>query len=237
MSRRAVLLPLLAVVILVGAIPTARDAIITGVTLLATGQLAKFQTFLLSLGAWAPVVSIALMVTESLVIPVPVTIIMVANGLVFGVWRGLAVSLAGGLIGAVSAYAIGRIFGRPLVQRLLPASSLAAADRLMARYGGWAIVVGHWIPGVPGDPLSYASGLTYVAPARFLLLTTAALVPANLVTAYVGAEVADDVPLPYWLGGIAGIVAIWLIWRLLVSGHRRAARRSTTTHGRTPPAE
>jgi uncharacterized membrane protein YdjX (TVP38/TMEM64 family) len=104
----------------------------------------------------------------------------------------------------------------------------------MAKYGGWAIVVGHWIPGVPGDPLSYASGITHVAPLRFFLLTTLALVPANLVTAYVGAEVADDVPLPYWFGSIAGLAGLWLVWRL--TARRRAARRSTTTRVHRPPA-
>jgi uncharacterized membrane protein YdjX (TVP38/TMEM64 family) len=83
----------------------------------------------------------------------------------------------------------------------------------MARHGRWAIVLERWIPGIPGDPMSYAAGLTHVPPLSFLLLTTAGLVPANLVAAYVGERVAGDVPLTYWLSGVAVVIAAWLTWR------------------------
>jgi uncharacterized membrane protein YdjX (TVP38/TMEM64 family) len=220
-TRHLPLLFLCLVVVLVGAIPPARHALLTGASLLATGQLGKFQDYLQSLGAWAPSLSIGLMIAESVFIPVPIAIIMVANGLVFGLWGGVLVSLTGGLLGALAAYAIGRHFGRALVARILPAASLHAADRLMAKHGAWAIVLERWIPGIPGDPMSYAAGLTHVPPGTFLLLTAAGLLPANLVTAYVGVEVAGDVPLAYWLGGLAVVAAVWIGWRLV----RR--RRST----------
>ena len=215
MTRHLPLLFLGIVVALAAAVPPARHALVTGVSLLATGQLGQFQDYLQSLGAWGPTLSIGLMVAESVFIPVPITIIMVANGLVFGLWGGVLVSLTGGLLGALAAYIIGRHFGRALVGRILPAASLQAADRLMAKHGKWAIVLERWIPGIPGDPMSYAAGLTHVPPATFLLLTSAGLLPANLVTAYVGVEVAGDVPLAYWLGGLAVIAAVWIAWRLV----------------------
>jgi uncharacterized membrane protein YdjX (TVP38/TMEM64 family) len=207
---------------LIGAIPPLRHLAVQGIPLLATGQLAQFQRYLQSLGAWAPVASIALMIAEALLVPIPVTVIMVANGLVFGLWRGMLVSLAGGLLGALAAYTIGRYFGRALVERLLPASSLRTADRLMAKYGGWAMVLERWIPGVPGDPVSYAAGLTGVGPATFLLFTTIGLVPANLATAYLGVHVAGDVPLRYWLSGLLLVGVCWLTWR--IARQRRPAK-------------
>src|SRR5262249_33160313 len=151
---------------------------------------------------WAPLLSIALMTIEALAVPVPVTIVMVANGLAFGLWKGMAVSLVGGLCGALAAYAIGRKLGRALISRVLPASSPEAAARLMTKYGRWAVVLERWIPGIPGDPMSYAAGITRMPVGVFFLLTAVALVPANLVTAFVGVNVADDVPMKYWLGGI-----------------------------------
>jgi len=209
------LLLIVLLVVLVAAIPAARHTLGHGLVLLGGGQLSQFQQYLQSLGAWAPVVSISLMVAEAVLIPVPVTIIMVANGLVFGLWAGMLMSLAGGLAGALAAYTIGRQFGRALVERLLPAASLREADRLMAKYGAWAIVVARWIPGVPGDPVSYAAGLTRMRALMFVLLTTVGLVPANLVTAYLGVEVAGDVPFVYWLSGWLIVAAVWLGWRVL----------------------
>lgn len=207
------------VVVLLGAaalafaIPPVRQTLGRGLALLATGQLGQFQQYLLSLGAWAPAASIVLMTAEALLVPVPITIVMVANGLVFGLWPGMLISLAGGLTGALAAYAIGRWLGRALVERMLPAASLAAADRLMTKYGSWAVVLERWIPGVPGDPMSYASGVTQMPAAKFVLLTTVGLIPANLVTAFVGTSVGGDIPLKYWIGGWGIVIAVWLIVR------------------------
>jgi uncharacterized membrane protein YdjX (TVP38/TMEM64 family) len=204
---------LLGAALLVVAIPPVRHTLGHGLALLASGQLGQFQQYLHSLGAWAPATSIALMTAEALLVPVPVTIIMVANGLVFGLWPGMLVSLAGGLTGGLAAYVIARWLGRALVERILPASSLGAADRLMAKYGGWAVVLERWIPGVPGDPVSYAAGLTRMPAVKFVVLTTIGLVPANLVTAFLGTQVPGDVPITYWIGGWTIVVAGWLWYR------------------------
>ena len=192
-----------------------------GLFLLASGQLAQFQQYLQSLGPWAPAASIGLMVAEALAIPVPATIIMVANGLAFGTWRGALVSVVGGLAGALAAYAIGRWVGRALLERFVPASGIRWADGLMTRYGSWAIVLERWIPGVPGDPISYVAGLTRVPALSFLALTMIGLLPANVATAYLGSEIAGDVPLRYWASGLLLAGAVWL-WRI---ARRRHASR------------
>jgi uncharacterized membrane protein YdjX (TVP38/TMEM64 family) len=215
----AAVVPLIAIVF-----GPVRRALFDCIFLLASGRLGQFQQYLQSLGAWAPIVSVAIMVAEALVVPAPVAIIMVANGLVFGLWPGMLVSLAGGLLGAILAYAIGRRFGRALVQRVLPSSALVAADRLMAQHGDWAILVCRLIPGVPGDPMSYVAGLTQMSVVRFLLLTTLGLLPTNLVTAYVGVHVAGDIPLRDWLFGIAAVATFWISWRAL--RHRKRGRTS-----------
>jgi uncharacterized membrane protein YdjX (TVP38/TMEM64 family) len=201
-----------AIVVLIGVIPPVRAAIVPSFYFLATGQLAQFQHHLQSYGMWAPVISIMLMIAEALMIPITAAIIMVANGLVFGFWYGMLVSFIGGFLGAVCAYSIGRRFGRAAIERFVPGSVLLEADRLMKRYGKWAIVLERWIPGIPGDPVSYASGLTRIPAGQFLALTSVALLPANIVTAYVGEQVAGDVPLKYWLSGVA-VVAAAIAWR------------------------
>lgn len=200
---------------LVAAIPPARHALGRGTVLLASGQLAQFQQHLLSLGPWAPVVSIALLVADALIVPIPATIILVANGLVFGLWGGAIVSLAGSLLGAIAAYAIGHHFGRALLERLLPMERLDQTDRIMTKYGAWAVVVAHWIPGIPGDPMSYAAGVTRMPFLKFLTLTTIGLVPANIVAAFVGVEIAGDVPVMYWIAGWSLVAIVWVVWRRL----------------------
>jgi uncharacterized membrane protein YdjX (TVP38/TMEM64 family) len=205
--------------VLVVATPGVRAPLGRALALLATGQLAQFRLYLQSFGNWAPVLSIALMVAEAVAIPLPVTIVMVANGLVFGVWRGALVSVAGGFAGALAAYVIGRWVGRRLLERVVPASSFRWADGLMTRYGNWAIVLERWIPGVPGDPISYVAGLTRVPVLPFLALTMVGLVPANLAVAFLGSRMASDVPMRYWVAGLLLAGTVWL--GLAVARRRR----------------
>jgi uncharacterized membrane protein YdjX (TVP38/TMEM64 family) len=217
-SRRPIVLRALLVVsmgVLIALIPAVRATLFRGIYLLATGHLAPIQQYLLSLGAWGPIVSGVLMVIEAIAVPVPVTLLMVANGVVFGAWHGMLISFVGGLTGAIGAYLIGRHLGRTAVERLVPKASLQAVDRFMAARGGWAVVIARWIPGVPCDPIGYAAGITRMPFWSFLLLTILGLLPANFATAFLGAEAAGHMTLAYWLAGLLLAVAVWLGWRLV----------------------
>jgi uncharacterized membrane protein YdjX (TVP38/TMEM64 family) len=214
MSKTTRALVLLFSIVCLGLIPPVREAMVRGLYLLALGRLGEFHTFLLSLGPWAPIVSVVLMTIQSIAIPIPVTLVMVANGVAFGVLRGMLVSFAGGMLGAMAAYYIGRRLGRVVVERFVPRPVLKSADKLMAAKGAaWAIVLGRWVPGVPCDPLSYAAGIMKMPIVPFTLLTIAGLIPANLATAFVGAEVTGDIQTSYWLIGLAVVGALLLVWK------------------------
>src|SRR5205085_11940447 len=205
------------------AIPPIRITLTHELMLILSGHLGRFQEYLRSLGFWGPLVSTTLMVVQAIVFPVPVTLLMIASGLVFGVWPGMLVSFVGGLAGAISTYFIGRRLGRDAVSRLLSTSRLDAADRAMHQRGGWAIVIGRWIPGVPCDPISYVAGITDMPVLRFLPLTVAGLLPANFATAFVGAEAATDMQLQYWIFGVLFAIGVLCIWALI---HRHRKRGS-----------
>jgi uncharacterized membrane protein YdjX (TVP38/TMEM64 family) len=165
------------------------------------------------------------MISQAVAVPLPVTVLMVANGVVFGVWGGMLVSFVGGFAGSVVAYGLGHHFGRGVAEGIVPRAALDAADRVMKRRGGWAVVLGRWVPGIPCDPLSYAAGITRMPLVPFLVLTVVGLIPANLVTAYLGAEATTDVKTSYWLLGIAGVAALWGAWTLFKRHRKRAEMR------------
>ena len=102
---------------------------------------------------------------------------------------------------------------------------MEAADQMMARRGGWAVVLGRWVPGVPCDPLSYAAGIMRMPWSKFMLLTGVGLIPANLITAYLGAEATGDVGTRYWVLGLVVIAALSAAWKILdIQRRRRSAR-------------
>ena len=57
------------------------------------------------------------------------------NGYLYGVWLGTLYSMAGLVLGTALAMALGRWFGRPLVERLVRPESLSHWDRI-ARHQG-----------------------------------------------------------------------------------------------------
>jgi uncharacterized membrane protein YdjX (TVP38/TMEM64 family) len=221
MSKTTRTLLVLLVIGWVGLIPVVRRTLYRGLYLLAMGHLRQFHEFLVSLGPWAAAVSVMLMISQSVAVPVPVTLLMVANGLVFGVWHGMLISFVGGFTGAVFAFYLGRRLGRQVVERFVPCPALDAADQLMARRGGWAVVLGRWVPGIPCDPLSYAAGTMRMPWLKFMLLTAVGLIPANLVTAYLGAEATGDVRTRYWVLGLVVIAALLAVWKILDNQRRK----------------
>lgn len=80
-------------------------------------------------GPFAPAVSIALILLHA-VVPLPAELLTLANGLAFGFWGGLTVSWSGFMLSALSIYAAGRLWCRPLLDRTVP-------QRYRERLDGW----------------------------------------------------------------------------------------------------
>jgi uncharacterized membrane protein YdjX (TVP38/TMEM64 family) len=205
---------------------------------LAAGQFAQFQHHLQALGPWGPVLSIALLVAGAFAVPIPVTIIMVADGLVFGTRVGTLISFVGGLLGALSAYLVGRHFSRAVMERILPAMGAQVSAGSTVPFVRWALVLWHWMPGMPCNPMSYAAGCTRMPISSFLFFTTVGLLPACAVTAFLGVRAAGDMPAQYWLPGLLIVGAGWVGWR--VFGRRNASPENppaplTRPHHDAPP--
>ena len=79
------------------------------------------------------------------------------------------------LAGSYASYAVGRVGGRPLVQKLgryvlVTESDVDRAERFLAGRGAWAIVVGRMLPFVRAF-ISIVAGLVRVPPIRFGVLS------------------------------------------------------------------
>jgi uncharacterized membrane protein YdjX (TVP38/TMEM64 family) len=122
-----------------------------------------------------------------LLAPVPRSVVSVLIGLVAGFWTGLAVALAGGLLGALAAFALSRTLGRPAVARFA-GRRLARVDRLSVDRGFAAVLTGRLVPVVPFVVLSYGAGLTTVRPVSYASATALGLVPSTVLQVGIGAS-------------------------------------------------
>jgi uncharacterized membrane protein YdjX (TVP38/TMEM64 family) len=201
-----VLLGCLAAVTTLVAWPQVRAGVGHVLSLLVVGDLVGVRDHLRGFGLWAPVVSAALMLGQAVLAPLPAFPLMYANGLLFGALWGGVLSWGSLLLSAVLCFGLARLFGRPLVTRLVTPAALVWVDRHLLRYGPFAVVLARLLPVVSFDVVSYAAGLTRMRLGPFCAATAVGMTPAIFLSAAAG-EVGLRSP---WAlaGGAAAIAAL-----------------------------
>ena len=185
--RPAVTVALLAVLLVIYLVSDAfRGEVNRAVGVLGSGDTGALRDYILSYGAWAPVVSAALMILQALAAFLPSFLLGLANGLAFGAFWGGMLSLVSAALAAAISFGIARAAGRAPVEALVGRESLGAADGWFERYGAYAVLVARLIPFVSFDAISYAAGLTRMGFWRFLGATTIGMAPATFVYSYLG---------------------------------------------------
>jgi uncharacterized membrane protein YdjX (TVP38/TMEM64 family) len=130
---------------------------------------------------------IGLLVSDVL-LPVPSSIIMVANGAVFGVVVGALLSLAGSAGAALFGFALGRR-GGPLLDRLVPAAERAPADRFLSRWGALAILVSRPVP-IAAEMIALMAGTSRLSWRRAAVAAVIGSLPGAILYSAVGAAAA-----------------------------------------------
>ena len=77
------------------------------------------RDWVLSFGAFAPIVYVLVVVAQVIVSPIPAGPVTFAGAMIFGVPQGLALSMAGSVVGSVIVFTAARRWGEPLVIRLV----------------------------------------------------------------------------------------------------------------------
>ena len=137
-------------------------------------------------GTYAILVSVALMVFQSLMAPLPAFLITFANANLFGWWQGAIISWSGAMLGAILCFYISRILGRDVVEKLTSKAGLEHFDEFFKKYGKHSILIARLLPFMSFDIVSYAAGLTSMGFASFLIATGLGQLPATIIYSYVG---------------------------------------------------
>ena len=149
---------------------------------------AALREWLDTWGTWAPAGIIALQVVQVLLAPIPGNVIGLASGYVFGVVQGTLYSLLGTALGSLIAFALARTYGRPLVERLLPAAMLEWLDSRAQRRGLLFFVLLFLLPFLPDDLACFVAGLTPIPIPALVLAALAGRLPGLFVSSWVGAN-------------------------------------------------
>lgn len=150
--------------------------------------------------------------------PIPVTVIALTGGVLFGVVEGSILSVIGVLIGCWVAYWLARGLGRPTVERLLGRHAPTVGHHL-SHDGFEAVYTLRLMPGLPYWPVNYGAGAFGVTQRDFAVASALAVVPGQISLVAVGAFIADRsvvngiVVAAAWV--VVGLMTIWAFrrWR------------------------
>jgi uncharacterized membrane protein YdjX (TVP38/TMEM64 family) len=186
-------------------------------------------------GWWAPVAFAGLYGVVSLS-PLPKTVFTLAAGAVFGLVAGVAIVVAGALLGAVAAFGLGRWLGRDAVRRFAGRRA-GALDVRLARRGLWAMMFLRLVPVVPFTAVNYLAGATSVRFRDFLVGTAVGILPATTAYVTVGAYGWQPGAWPVWVA-LAALAALTGAGLAVERRRRRAARTAQAREsGDAVPAE
>lgn len=179
------------------------------------------EALIASWGPWGPVASMALMVLHSFV-PFPAEILAVANGMLFGWLGGVAVTWTGGMLGALSAFAVARWLGHSVVRRLLGERNWKRMEVWVNHGGAGGLLVARLIPVIAFNLINYAAGLAGIGWWRFTWTTAIGILPMTFASVAVGSHMIEA---PLWAWGLlaGSAVLLWLGYRIF--------RRHQATNG------
>ncbi len=139
-------------------------------------------------GGWIAAAVGVLLLIGDVLLPVPSTLVMMANGALFGVAAGTALSMVGSLGAAWVGFGLGRR-GGPLITRIVPEGERRRANALLERWGDLAIVVTRPVP-IVAETMAVIAGASPLSWRRMTLASLAGGLPASLLYALAGATAA-----------------------------------------------
>lgn len=160
-------------------------------SLFSADSMDQFAVFLRSYGWWAPMVSILLMVVQSIAAPLPSFLLAAANVIVFGMFWGSVISWVGGMAGATISFYLARRWGYPFVAKVTgKADVLKRVEEFSGNHGFLLILTARLLPFISFDLVSYLAGLSRIRAFSFLLATGIGQIPGTVLYVMVGHDLA-----------------------------------------------
>jgi len=160
-----------------------------------------------------------LLLALDILLPVPGSVLMIANGAIFGVVVGTLLSMIGGLLATLSGHWLGRK-GSKWLDRIATPQEQERARQAMERWGLYAVMISRPVPILSESILVMAAAMGL--PLRKVLLAAiVGLLPASVLYAAIGAY-ALSVESNIW-GFIAVIALTGIFWGIGQWQRRSAA--------------
>ena len=162
-------------------------------------------------GPWGVVVSMGIMVLHSFV-PFPAEFLAIANGMLYGPVLGTAITWSGAMLGALLAFGLSRLLGRPFVETMLARRQATWLDSWSGERAVHWIFLARFVPVIAFNLVNYAAGLTRISWWTFIWTTALGIMPMTVLMVTMGASI-HHLDWQWWLALMAGGFSAWLLLR------------------------
>jgi uncharacterized membrane protein YdjX (TVP38/TMEM64 family) len=162
-----------------------------------------------SWGFMAPLVFIAIQALQVIISPIPGEMTGPVGGALFGTAWGMVYSTIGLTAGTLLCFAMGRLWGEPLIRPWLSEHHWERMNFVIEAEGAIICFLLYLIPGFPKDIISYLFGMSPMPFWVFALVSTIGRLPGTWVSSYFGAHVGEQQYI-YAIAFIAIIAALCL---------------------------
>ncbi|MEO1352411.1 MAG: TVP38/TMEM64 family protein [Cyanobacteria bacterium J06635_15] len=176
---------------------------------------AGLQEVIAQLGAWGPLLYIAVLALSVVVSQIPGLPMACAAGAVWGTWVGGLYTVMGGFLGAMVAYYLGHTLGRSSI-RALSGKTISFTTRRGHLFLGWLVFITRLLPVVSFDLVSYSAGMARLSLPIYMGATLLGMTPSTLLITYLGESFTLSMPIT---------VAFWIVFLGVLVGLPWGIRR------------
>src|SRR5204863_8457283 len=160
-------------------------------------------------GVGAPLVFIAILALQVIISPIPGEITGPVGGALFGTLWGVIYSTIGLTFGTLVCFALGRLWGEPLIRPWLSEHHWEKMNFVIEAEGAIICFILYLIPGFPKDIISYLFGISPMPFWVFAVVSTAGRLPGTVLSSYFGAHAAEQQYI-YAIAFMAIVIALCL---------------------------
>ncbi len=168
----------------------------------------QIQQYVASFGVLAPLAFFLLQFFQVIVSPIPGNVTTIAGALLLGPLTAFLISLAAIFLGSICAFGLGKLFGRPLVERIAGKTVVEKYMQTVSSRQRIVLILMFLLPFFPDDILCLIAGLSAMKLRSFTLIMVLTRPWGILFSALVGAGM---ISIPDWGIIILVVIAVALI--------------------------
>jgi uncharacterized membrane protein YdjX (TVP38/TMEM64 family) len=135
---------------------------------------------------------IALQILQVIAAPIPGEATGLIGGYLYGPVLGTIYSTIGLTLGSWIAFMLARIFGMPLVERMVRSEVISKYDHFLEHQGAFVSFLLFLIPGFPKDYLCYIMGISHMPTRTFIIISTVGRLLGTILLSVSGSYARND---------------------------------------------